>query len=365
MPGTMAAAVAVVAYLDNPSLETIDAALEATSQPVHDDLGHYLNAFIKREKGWSDLEVEILKTHVPGRESTYKYFFVYQRDGLAPLLKMQLTEFCYLHRVNSQRRAQLPPPPPGQAPPDFSRCPIHGVEYETVATERQNEAGLRCPVCDPIREAEDVPGMWPVFQQICWASHGADRIAGWQKARDRVITPEQLFDELGFKEGQRIADIGGGEGYFTIPFARKVGPSGHVFLEEIDPHYLEFVEYRAQAEGLGNVTGVLGGPGDVKLPAGSVDAVFVCEVYRHICTNATRDDPEVLENSVKPFNASLHRALVDGGTLVFIEHDLPLTKLEQISPSVLIEQVEAAGFKLTRESDMYAPLQKVMFFEKI
>jgi SAM-dependent methyltransferase len=64
--------------------------------------------------------------------------------------------------------------------------------------------------------------------------------------------------------------------------ARRVGPKGVVFAEDINPKAIEYMEDRAKKENLGNVKTVLGTPDDAKLLPHAVDAVLLLKVYHEI-----------------------------------------------------------------------------------
>src|SRR4029450_11826070 len=44
--------------------------------------------------------------------------------------------------------------------------------------------------------------------------------------RDRWQHSERVIRELGLREGDRVADLGAGGGYFTFRLAEAVGPAG-------------------------------------------------------------------------------------------------------------------------------------------
>jgi SAM-dependent methyltransferase len=94
----------------------------------------------------------------------------------------------------------------------------------------------------------------------------------WQK-------PEQIMDALGVAEGSVVADIGAGAGWFTIQLARRVGPNGTVYAQDVQRQMLEAIRRRVAREGLQNVRTRLGAGSDPNLPAGALDAVLVVDVY--------------------------------------------------------------------------------------
>lgn len=100
---------------------------------------------------------------------------------------------------------------------------------------------------------------------------GADRDA-WQK-------PEQVMDALGIGEGSAVADVGAGGGWFTVRLARRVGPNGRVYAQDVQPQMLESISRRMLREGLSNVSYVRGEHRDPKLPAGALDAVLMVDTY--------------------------------------------------------------------------------------
>ena len=90
------------------------------------------------------------------------------------------------------------------------------------------------------------------------------------------------MDLLGITVGKNVADIGAGSGWFTVRAARRVGPTGAVIAEDINPAAIEYIGKRAVKDNLQNVRTVLGEPDDPRLPAGSVDAVLMLKVYHEI-----------------------------------------------------------------------------------
>src|SRR6516165_7458231 len=93
-----------------------------------------------------------------------------------------------------------------------------------------------------------------------------------EQSRDQAGEAERVMDLLGVTAGMTVADIGAGSGYYTVRLARRLGPTGHVYAEDIVPDYLQRLAQRVRSEGLsGTVTLVRGGPHDPRLPPGSLD----------------------------------------------------------------------------------------------
>jgi SAM-dependent methyltransferase len=108
---------------------------------------------------------------------------------------------------------------------------------------------------------------------------GPDR-AAWQK-------PDQIMDALGIADGSHVADIGAGAGWFTIRLARRVGPRGIVYAQDVQPQMLDAIRRRVSREGLQNVETRLGQGSDPRLPASSLDAVLVVDVYPEVDDRVT------------------------------------------------------------------------------
>jgi predicted methyltransferase len=108
---------------------------------------------------------------------------------------------------------------------------------------------------------------------------GPDRDA-WQK-------PEQIMDALAVADGSTVADIGAGAGWFTIRLARRVGPHGKVYAQDIQRQMLEAIRRRVSREGLQNVETRLGRSTDPNLPVGEFDAVLVVDVYPEVDDRVT------------------------------------------------------------------------------
>src|SRR5512144_190107 len=93
---------------------------------------------------------------------------------------------------------------------------------------------------------------------------------------------EEILERLHIREGQSIADIGSGGGYFTLAFARKAGKTGRVYAVDIKKKYLEFIRRRSEQAGFHNIIFVLAGEGGMNMPEADLDLVFARNVFHHL-----------------------------------------------------------------------------------
>ncbi len=100
--------------------------------------------------------------------------------------------------------------------------------------------------------------------------------------RDKWQKPDQIMDALQIADGSTVADIGAGAGWFTIRLARRVGPRGTVYAQDVQRQMLETIRRRVAKEGLENVEPRLGEGSDPNLPDASLDAVLVVDVYPEV-----------------------------------------------------------------------------------
>jgi predicted methyltransferase len=118
--------------------------------------------------------------------------------------------------------------------------------------------------------------------------------------RDKWQRPDQIMDALSIADGSAVADIGAGAGWFTIRLARRVGPRGMVYAQDVQREMLEAIRRRVAKEGLQNVQTRFGQGSNPNLPTGALDAVLVVDVYP---VGETNDRVEFLRNgaaSLKP-----------------------------------------------------------------
>jgi len=103
-----------------------------------------------------------------------------------------------------------------------------------------------------------------------------------EESRDRVREAETVMDRAAIRPGMTVADIGAGEGYYTIRLAQRVGREGRVLAQDIFPPVRDALAERVARERLDNVSVRLGAPADPKLPPDSFDRVLLIHMYHEI-----------------------------------------------------------------------------------
>src|SRR6476620_6658868 len=103
-----------------------------------------------------------------------------------------------------------------------------------------------------------------------------------EDARDRAGEAEEVMQLAGVKPGMSVADVGAGEGYYTVRLARVVGPKGRVLAEDIVLEVRDALSDRVQRERLDNVAVKLGTADNPMLPSASFDRVFLVHMYHEV-----------------------------------------------------------------------------------
>lgn len=153
-----------------------------------------------------------------------------------------------------------------------------------------------------------------------------------EEARDRLNEAEQVMDLAGIKPGMTVADIGAGEGYYTVRLAQRVGPTGRVVAEDIVPEVRDALATRAVRERLNNVSVRLGLPADPRLPENSFDRVLMVHMYHEI-------------ESPYEFLWRLRPSLTPNGQVIVVDADRP-TENHGTPPDLLRCEFAAVGYAL-------------------
>jgi Methylase involved in ubiquinone/menaquinone biosynthesis len=172
--------------------------------------------------------------------------------------------------------------------------------------------------------------------------------------RESEEQPQLVIDALEIKPGQTIADLGAGSGYYSFRIAPLVGPAGKVLAIDIEPRMLEAIAERARREHVGNVATVHSSAQDPNLAPGSVDLLFMVDVYHEL------EYPYEMMTKVRA-------ALKRGGRVALVEYrgedpDVLIKPLHKMSERQMRREMQAAGFRHVK-TVRTLPLQHLIIFE--
>jgi len=163
-----------------------------------------------------------------------------------------------------------------------------------------------------------------------------------------------LVRNLPLKEGDAVADIGAGTGYFSFRMAKLV-PQGTVYAVDIQQEMLDIVAARKKKDGVANVTTVLGTESDPKLPAETLDLILLVDAYHEF--SYPREMGEAMVRALKP-----------GGQIALVEYraeddNVPIKELHKMTQAQAKREMTELGL-VWRETKNVLPWQHLMFFEK-
>lgn len=181
--------------------------------------------------------------------------------------------------------------------------------------------------------------------------------AGWLERPEREVeeAPTALLESLKIENGDTVADIGAGSGYFTFRLAKLVGKEGKVLAVDIQPEMLDIMRRKMKKEGVTNIDLVEGTITNPKLPEQSVDLILMVDVYHEFSHPF-----EMAEAMVK--------ALKPGGRLVFVEYRLedpsvPIKRVHKMSEKQVIREMEPHPVRWVGTIGVL-PRQHIILFEK-
>jgi ubiquinone/menaquinone biosynthesis C-methylase UbiE len=165
----------------------------------------------------------------------------------------------------------------------------------------------------------------------CWKLESPERLA--------LLPVEGVLALIEVKPGERVLDVGCGPGVFTVPLARAVGESGHVFAVDLREEMVEACRRRIQAHGLSNVSVTRSEESSIPVSPGSVDLVFACHLLHEL-----KDAPRFL--------AEIRRVLMPAGRLAAVEWEKVETGVgppleHRLTPADSGAVLEKNGFAVT------------------
>jgi ubiquinone/menaquinone biosynthesis C-methylase UbiE len=165
--------------------------------------------------------------------------------------------------------------------------------------------------------------------------------ADWLDRQERQTEekPDAGLNALGIKPGMVVADVGAGSGYMTLRLAARVGPTGKVYAEDVQPEMLKLLRENQAEAGITNIETVLGTETDPKLPAGKIDLILMVDVYHEL------SQPQKMLRKMR-------EALKPDGRLVLFEYrkedpSIPIKPEHKMSVQEVKLELEAEGFHLS------------------
>src|SRR5262249_11118418 len=160
---------------------------------------------------------------------------------------------------------------------------------------------------------------------------GADWLE--RSEREQEEHPEKALDVIGIKPGMVVGDVGAGTGYMSLKMAQRVGPTGKVYAEDVQPGMLNRLRQNAAKGKWTNVETVLGTETDPKLPADTLDLILLVDVYHEF------SQPQKMLRRMR-------EALKPDGRLVLLEYrkedpNIPIRPEHKMSVQEVKTELEA------------------------
>ena len=177
--------------------------------------------------------------------------------------------------------------------------------------------------------------------------------AAWleRSTREEEERPEIVIRTMKLKDGDTVADIGAGTGFYTRRLARAVAPRGVVYANDVQGEMLDLLEAKARDENITNIVPVVGAEADPKLPDGKFDWILMVDVYHEF-------------QQPKPMLAAIKRALKPGGRVALVEYRETTTQIRaehRMSKEQVLREWLPEGFELV-EIVEEMPMQRLYVF---
>lgn len=170
-----------------------------------------------------------------------------------------------------------------------------------------------------------------------------------ESAREEWQRVPDVLAALGIGPGSHVADVGAGDGFFSVRLARAVGDSGRVYAVDISPEALGRLRQRLEREGIRNVEVIEGEADDPRLPEATLDAALIVNAYHEM-------------SEYEAMLAHLRRALKPEGRLVILEPITPRLRGaarerqvddHEIAPWFVEAELREAGFHVMQLVDPF------------
>ncbi len=173
--------------------------------------------------------------------------------------------------------------------------------------------------------------------------------------REQEENPEGALDALGIRPGMVVADVGAGTGYMSLRLAKRVGPAGRVYANDLQPEMLRRLQQNAAKAKITNIELVLGEEADPKLPPGRMDLVLLVDVYHEF--SKPREMIDKIREALKP-----------DGRLVLLEYrkedpNVPIRVEHKMTVAGVKAELEPQGLVLSKVIETL-PRQHILILKK-
>lgn len=206
-------------------------------------------------------------------------------------------------------------------------------------------------------KAFQTPGVHPLTGRQIAGVCGAGGCETWleRPEREQEENPEGALDALNLKAGMTVADVGAGTGYMSLKLAKRVGPGGKVYAEDVQPEMLQRVRANAAKAKASNVVAVQGSFTDPMLPKGQMDLVLLVDVYHEF------SEPQKMLRGIR-------ESLKPDGRLVLLEYrkedpKIPIREEHKMTVAEVRTEIEAEGFHLSQVIETL-PRQHILILTK-
>lgn len=195
-----------------------------------------------------------------------------------------------------------------------------------------------------------------VYQRAVDSPERSDK----DRERDAGRKPAAVLEFFGIRPGMTVLDLFSGGGYYTEIIARLVGSDGKVVAHSNEA-YQRFagdeVVLRYADNRLPNVEVLMAENNELELPAAEFDAILMILSYHDIYFASPNDGWPKIDGP--KLLAELYAGAKPGAVLGIVDHYAEAGApretggtTHRIDPSIVIAEVEAAGFKLDAKSDV-------------
>lgn len=178
------------------------------------------------------------------------------------------------------------------------------------------------------------------------------------EGRMALEEPLKSLNFMGLRDGDIVADIGCGNGFYSLQVAERIGPHGIVFSVDVQQGMLDLMVARRDEAGIKNIYPILGTFEDPHLPPGKVDWILLVDAYHEF------SNPE-------PMLAKMKESLAPGGRVALLEYraeqdpatiPFPIPRDHKMTIDEVMSEWIPAGFELVMRAE-FLPAQHLFVFK--